>query len=505
MFVRKLRSRAGRIQIQVVEKVKRNNRVVKHLGTARNSLEEQQLIMLARQYIDEARIKSGVISFFDTRYTPSDLNQLLSRLRFHRALSSPTYHFFSYFYQKLGFNILDSICFQDLVIARIIHPVSKAKTREWLETNLNHHYSLAAVYRCMATAYVNQYQDNLEQQTIAFAKAHLSPVITVLFFDVTTLYYEAFDEDDFRKFGFSKDRRDNQPQIVVTLTVTSLGFPLHLKAFEGNKFEGHTMIPCIQEIRDTHHLDNFVVVADSAMVSKENMVSLELNHIQYIVGARLGNLSQTLFNQITTEVVRVDGSMKRFDFGEGRHLVVSYSGKRAIKDKSDREKQIKRAQYVLTHQSIITNRYKFLEKTGKNTWRLKYQNIEKAQKLEGLKGYITNASDLTDEEIVAKYAQLWQVEKSFRISKSDLKARPIFHTLKEKIEVHLSIVFAALAITCLVELRTKLSLQRIIELLDQIKEIVVEDLVSGESISKYTEGSQESRELLKLANITWVT
>ena len=145
MFVRKLRSRAGRIQIQVVEKVKRNNRVVKHLGTARNSLEEQQLTMLARQYIDEARIKSGVISFFDTRYTPSGLNQLLSRLRFHPALSSPTYRFFSYFYQQLGFNILDSICFQDLVIARIIHPVSKAKTREWLEVNLNHSYSLTGM------------------------------------------------------------------------------------------------------------------------------------------------------------------------------------------------------------------------------------------------------------------------------------------------------------------------------------------------------------------------
>ena len=357
----------------------------------------------------------------------------------------------------------------------------------------------------MVTAHINQYQDSLEKQAIAFVKNHLSPVITVLFFDVTTLYYEAFDEDDFRKFGFSKDRKDNQPQIVVTLTVTSLGFPLHLKVFDGNKFEGHTMIPCIQEVKDIHHLDNFVVVADSAMISKENMASLEQSHIQYIVGGRLGNLSQTLFNRITTEVKRVDGNMKRFDFGDGRYLVVSYSSKRAIKDKSDREKQIKQAQYVLTHQSVIANRYKFLEKTGKNTWRLKHQNIEKAQKLEGLKGYVTNADDLTNEEIVAKYAQLWQVEKSFRISKSDLKARPIFHTLREKIEVHLSIVFAALAITRLVELRTKLSLQRIIELLDQIKEIVVEDLVSGESISKYTEGSQESRELLKLANITWVT
>src|SRR3989339_1790093 len=127
----------------------------------------------------------------------------------------------------------------------------------------------------MVTAHINQYQDSLEKQAIAFVKNHLSPVITVLFFDVTTLYFEAFDEDGFRKCGFSKDHKSNQPQVTVTLTVTPTGFPLHLRSFSGNKFEGHTIIPCILDIRRKHNLNDFIVVADSAMVSSANIEELE--------------------------------------------------------------------------------------------------------------------------------------------------------------------------------------------------------------------------------------
>ena len=492
--------------MQVVEKANRSNRVVKHLGTAGNDLEVQQLIALARQFIDNARIKSGRISFFDTRYTQSETGVLLSRLAALAAYDSITFHFLHHFYRLIGFHRLADDCFRDLVIARIAHPVSKAKTREWLETKLGFRYSLTALYRGMERAYRLNYQPGLEQSVWDFVTQTSSPSISTLFFDVTTLYYEAFDEDDLRKCGYSKDRKDNQPQLIIGLTVTALGFPLHVKVFAGNKFEGHTMIPCIQELAARRQVKNFIVVADSAMVNAKNMDDLDNLGLKFIVGARLGNLPRRIFDRVIETIPRTEGSSSRFNLGKDRVLVVGYSGKRANKDRVDRNKQLARAESALANPAAVTKRYKFLKKTGAAGWELNQLNLDKAKQLEGLKGYIANAPRLTNEEVIDKYTALWQVEKSFRISKSDLKARPIFHTVREKIEAHISIVFASLAIARYVELTTGKSLRKALDLLDRIKEVVLKDPTNGEVFSKYTEADNpEIQTLLKQAKIGWVT
>lgn len=507
MFIRKLKSRNGNIQIQVVKKINRNNHLIKHLGTARNELEIGQLTTQAQNYIDEQRIKSGKVSFFDSRYTQSELEQLLSHISIVRTLDTVIYTFFSFFYHELGFSSLSNTCFQDLVIARIIHPVSKAKTRDWIEERLLHLYSLSKMYRCMETAYQLKYQEQLENLVWDFAVKTFAPAISVLFFDVTTLYYEAFDEDDVRKCGFSKDKKDNQPQLIIALTVTTQGFPIQVRVFPGNKFEGHTMVPCIQDLTTKHNLDKLIIVADSAMVSSTNMEQLEAEGLQYIVGARLGNISASLFERVVSQTPRVDGASARFSLGNGRIMVVGYTTKRANKDRADRNKQMRRAWYALQHPASIARRYKYLKKSGKTKqWEINQTNVEKAEKLEGLKGYVTNANNLSNEAIIAKYASLWQVEKSFRISKSDLKARPIFHTVREKIEAHVTIVFAALAISRYAEIATGQSIQRLVEHLDQVKEVILQDQVSGAVISKYTQTqNQETQKLLKLAKLSWVT
>lgn len=503
MFIRKIKSRNGNHQIQVVQKVGRNNQVVKHLGTARNELELKQLIDLAKNFIEEKRIESGRLSLFDNQYSQSETMQVLSRFHILKVLDSVAFDFLDHFYHLLSFDSLKNDCFRDLVIARIIFPASKAKTRDFLESKLNKRYSLSGLYRCMETSYRLEYQKILEDKVMVFAQS--GPAISVLFFDVTTLYYESFDEDDFRKCGFSKDNKANQPQLIVTLTVTADGFPLHLQVFPGNKFEGHLMLPCIKTTIENHHLKDFVVVADSAMVSKANMEELEKNNLSYIVGARLGNLPRSLWTQVVS-VAKVDGALERFSFGNDRFLIVSYDSKRASKDKSDREKQIKRATFVLNNPTVVGRRYKFLQKTDKEKWELNKIKIKKAEVMEGLKGYVTNAAHLTNEEVVKKYSSLWQVEKSFRISKSDLKARPIFHTVRGKIEAHLAIVFASLAMIKLVEKTSSQSIQKVLWLLDQVKEVVVEDTATKGRISKYSEiQNQETKDLLKIARLNWGT
>lgn len=510
MFVRRLKSKVGNIQIQVVEKVAGNNRVVKHIGTARNEIEKLELEQKAQQYLDEVRIDRGQISLFDNRYSASDLSRLVSQLRFLGSLATPTFQVLTHFYHLLGFDHLADPCFKDLVIARLVKPGSKAATREWLSHKLNHKYSLTAIYRRMKYIFDQHYQDRVEALVFNYLIQTADPTISVLFFDVTTLYYEAFDEDDLRKCGFSKDHKNNQPQLVVALTVNRQGFPLQLNVFPGNKFEGHTFVPCIKQLISKHQLKQFVVVADSAMISATNMEALIQEKIDFIVGARLGNLKQVLFDQIVVTVPLVDGAVRRFPFNHNQVLVVSYSTKRANKDRADRNKQIKRAEHALRSPSAIVNRYKYLQKTNQSksgsTWEINQEKVVKSVKLEGLKGYVTNAVDLTDEDIIGKYASLWHVEQSFRISKSDLRARPIFHTTQDKIEAHLTIVFAALAVAKLIEQTTGRSIKKILEILNQVEEAKFKDSISGESFSLFTQTTNpDLKRLLKLAKCRWVT
>lgn len=504
MFIRKLKNASGNTVFQVVKKVGRQNRVVKHLGTARNSLEENQLASFGQQYLDRDRLKEGRLSLFDNRYPQTDWEKFFERFTFTQALDSITYNFFKYFYRVLGLTNLKDDLFCDLVVARILWPVSKAKTRDFLEDNLGKVYSLTTLYRKMQLAIKENYQENIEKLLWSYL-AKQGETVSVLFFDVTTLYFETSDEDDFRRRGFSKDSKANQPQVTVTLTVTSTGFPLHLRSFTGNKFEGHTIIPCLLEIRKNHNLDDLVVVADSAMLSETNLEALEKNNLKFIVGARLSNLPSVLFKKVVAIVGKTDGATARFTLGDNRILVVSYSQKRAAKDRSDREKQLRRANFALTVPSAVGKHFKFLKKITARSFSLNEDLIEKSKQLEGLKGYITNQSNLTDEEIIGKYAQLWQVEKSFRMSKSDLRARPIFHTVKEKIEAHLLIVFTALAVIRLAEAKAQITCARILETLNPIKEIIIKDQLTGEEISKFVQPQKEAKPLLKLARINWVT
>ena len=477
--------------------------MVKHIGTAQSPLEFTRLKEQARTYIDQVRINAGIVSLFDSRFTPTELDNLLVRLRFTQALDTVTYRFLAFFYRTIGFDELNNPCFADLVIARIVEPASKRKTRDILEVRFGKRYSLSFLYRTLTHAARSKYRERIEQIVHTFLTTILHESLTVLFFDVTTLYFEAFDEDDTRKRGFSKDGKYNQPQIVVALMVTPSGMPLMVRLFEGNTFEGHTLLPCVEEIRHKLNPDNLIIVADSAMLSDNNITLLESKALQYIVGARLANIAATFLKTITTTISKTDGAHIRLSLSNGRILVVSYSAKRATKDRSERDKQIAKAKDLLQTPGKLTRRYKFLSSRNK-TYELNEKLIKKAELLEGLKGYITNVPSLSDEEIIQKYASLWRVEKAFRMSKSDLKARPIFHTLKESIEVHLLIVFTALIISRSIEIVTHQSIQQVITTLSRIKEIIVEDPSTGHTASKFTNLTPESQQLLNLTDV-WVT
>lgn len=301
-------------------------------------------------------------------------------------------------------------------------------------------------------------KETIEQQTMNFARKWYSFDFTLIFYNVTTLYFETFTEDELRRNGFSKDNKSQQPQILVGLMVTPEGFPIGYEVFSGNTFEGHTLIPSITSFIKKHKIENFTVVADAAMISTDNVQALRAEKINYIVGARLGNISADLLSTIDTQLSRTDGSTIRLQTNNG-YLICSFSKKRYSKDKYEMQKQIDKAQGLLDQPSKV-RKVKFL-KTNNSKLSLNEKLIEKTTRLLGVKGYYTDIPEtVTDNAtIISRYHDLYKIEQAFRVSKSDLKTRPFFHFKEEPIRLHVLICFMALAVSKHIEITTSLSIR----------------------------------------------
>jgi transposase len=293
-------------------------------------------------------------------------------------------------------------------------------------------------------------KEQVEQIVFNHTKKVLGGNIGVVFYDMTTLYFEASDEDDLRKSGFSKDGKHQHPQIFLGLLVASGGYVIGYDIYEGNTYEGDTLIPFIENISRKFKLNRPVVIADSGLLSKKNIEALENSGYEYILGARIKNEKDSVKQQILNHNYS-DGDILSISKDNNRRLLVSYSAKRAKKDAYNRERGLKRLEKKvktgkLTKSSINNRGYnKFLKLDGEINIGIDYSKIEQDKHWDGLKGYITNTK-LSDKEVLNNYKDLWHIERAFRMSKTDLRIRPIYHRLKDRIEAHICISFAAYAI-----------------------------------------------------------
>jgi transposase len=266
------------------------------------------------------------------------------------------------------------------------------------------------------------------------------------------LYFESADEDDLRKIGFSKDGKFQNPQIMLGLLVGQNGYPIGYDIFEGNTYEGHTLIPTLKSIQKKYGFDKPIVVADAGLLSKDNIEKLKAENYQFILGARIKNESEQMKKTLLDKAIDMeDGESLIIEKPDITKLVVNFSIKREKKDACNREKGIKKLTDKikfgkLTKASINNRGYnKFLSLTGEIEVKLNESKIQEDRKWDGLKGYITNTT-LQPNEIMENYRHLWQIEKAFRISKTDLKIRPIYHYRKKRIESHICIAFVAYTI-----------------------------------------------------------
>ncbi len=184
-------------------------------------------------------------------------------------------------------------------------------------------------------------QEKVQDISVHHTRKLLGGNIGVMFYDVTTLYFEADREDDMRKTGFSKEGRHKNPQIILGLLVSLNGYPLAYCIHEGNKYEGHTMMPVIEEFVSKYELDDFVIVADSGLMNEQNILDMEKNGYKYIIGAKIKNESNVI-KQWILEQKKIDRQMHEYDKGNGRRLLVGYTSDRAKKDAYSREKGIRR-------------------------------------------------------------------------------------------------------------------------------------------------------------------
>lgn len=470
MRVRVVPTASGKKAIQIVSKKYGRLTVHKHIGTYDTDEEKRQLLKKALDFISEI---SGQVSLLDvlSTFRPSEV-EITEQYRIF------LYQLLSAVYDKLGFGKYPDLLIKDLVIARIWAPSSKRETREVLSEDFGKHWKLLTIYRHLKVAIEAGLKDTFQKALVDFARDGLGDNLRLVFYDVTTLYFESATREGLKDFGFSKDHRPQETQVIIGLVVNNQGFPLYFDVFSGKTFEGHTFIPVIKNIKSLLQTTELVVIADAAMVSKDNIEKLDQEGIGFVVGARLANLPQGLIDSISSTLAATDGKITTETY-HGQRLICEYSSKRAAKDKSDRLKQLKRAHLVISIPSKVTSKFRFVKTEGRKPF-LNIELLAKAEKLEGIKGYLTNTG-LPEKTAIERYHDLWRIEKSFRITKSDLEARPIFHRLDETIKAHLVIVFAGLAITKYIELKSNMSIHKALKLAGKVLTQKVTNTATGET------------------------
>jgi Transposase DDE domain len=463
-YVRTVKTASGATAVQVVWSSRRGSRNIEHIGSAHDEAELEALKAAARERMaaGQAELDLGLDGLGPGKPLPitsSRMGHLVDAIeRAYRALGLE---------EAAGGDEV----FRQLVLARIIEPTSKQDSLRVLDEAGVRPVSYATLNRRLPAYAQEEWRQRLSAACAAHAK--LGPASLVLY-DVTTLYFETHQGDGFREPGFSKERR-LEPQITVGLLTDQAGFPLMLSAFEGDKGETKTMLPVIKAFMAAHQLPDVTVVADAGMISDANMKAIEGAEWSFILGMKIPDVPYVVDQwrrehpgqeipdgHVFTQPWPAGPKDKRRD----QVIYYQYRAGRARRTLHGIDEQVaKAAKAVAGLAPVKRNRFIALDGAVKSVNR---ELEEKARTLAGIKGYKTNLAATPDGEpvtadfVIGSYHELWRIEKSFRMSKHDLRARPVYHRKRESIDAHLSVVFAALAVTRFIEAGTGWSIKKFV-------------------------------------------
>jgi len=444
MFVRKKRNPSGVISIQVIDKSTGKYRVVKTIGSSSESKTIEELYRQGKRWISQ---HLGQIDIFEQWIKEQEEKQATEYWfsNVENILINGTGLILDNVFKLVGFDKITDPILKHLAIARLGRPLSKSATVDYLKSYFGEDIKLHKIYRYLDKLY-NTQQEQIQQISIEHTRKILGGNIGLLFYDVTTLYFETDQSDELRQAGFSKDGKHSQPQVVLGLLVSRDGYPLSYSLFNGSQYEGRTMLPVIDDLVQRFELKDFVIVADSGLMNKSNISLLDSGGYKYIIGARIKNESNDVKKWILSTEKR-DGEFNELK-KDNLRLIISYSTNRAKKDGYNRDKGVKRLQKSyksgsITKENINKRGYnKFLEISDNVKVVINQQTIKEDEKWDGLKGYITN-TNFTPKEVYDQYTGLWVVEKAFRVTKGTIEMRPMFHFTPRRIEAHVCICFVA--------------------------------------------------------------
>ena len=443
--MRRKRNRSGSITVVVVDKSKGKYREIKVFGTSKDPAEVDRYALEASRWISGFGGQQE-LDFSESARALAGVKGALALVE-RTTLDAPQ-AILNRVYDRIGFNAIGDDILRHLAIARVCQPMSKTATVEYLKSYFDEDVKLHKIYRYMDKLHGTQ-REKVQRISVAHTMDVLGGRIGLVFYDVTTLYFESAPDpsDELRQDGFSKDGKTSESQIVLGLLVSEDGYPLSYSVFNGKQYEGYTMIPVIDDFVRRFNLTDFIVVADSGLMSGANVSLLESAGYKYILGARIRSESPEV-KEWLLGIDRVDGHCAEYEKEAGRRLVVSYSEARARKNARSREKGVARLQKAyargtLTKDKVNKRGYnKFLDISKDIAVSINYGKIEEDARWDSLKGYITNTS-LAPEEVIRQYHGLWVVERAFRIGKSNLEMRPMFHFTPKRIEAHICICFVA--------------------------------------------------------------
>jgi transposase len=475
MFVRTKKKSSGKTAVQIVESQRSGasvvQSVVRYVGQAETKEQLEELVKLADAIIGELMHERSQpylpgINPETINTTTKDLHLESEKakkfevdvrnLREEQRVITGIHEVFGKLYETLGFDRIlpeaDEVL-RSSVLARIANPTSKLRTAAYLEEDYGIKLSVDRIYRMMNK--LAKKEEAIKKLVGDTTLSLFQEPVNILFFDVTTLYFESFVTDDLRHPGYSKDNKFKEGQVVLSLVTTRDGMPITYDLFPGNTYEGHTLITMIESLEKRFEIANIILVADRAMFNEENLKLMESKKIKYIVAAKLRSLPEKKKKEILGSKlyapVTVEQELhwvKDFEHKE-RRLVVSFNSSRARKDSFDRQrlidrlmKKVKDDKVKLT--DVIQNRgtNKFL-KVESGCASIDEEKIQIDKDWDGIHGVITNIEDQASQEILSRYRGLWQIEEAFRINKHDLRMRPIYHWSKDRIRAHIALCFLA--------------------------------------------------------------
>jgi len=507
MFVRKKKNKSGVISIQIIDKSRGKYKVCKTVGSSAETTEIERLFEQAHHLIPQI---TGQQSFhFNAQKEKEFEDAVFDSIKDFKLVGPELV--LGKFFDEIGFGAVKDDLFRHMVITRLVYPVSKLKTIDYLCKYKGIIVERNKIYRYLDKLN-NTHKEQIQQISYNHTLTVLNKGLTVVFYDVTTLYFEIQDEDDLRKTGFSKEGKHQHPQILLGLLVSISGYPLAYEIFEGNKFEGHTMLPVIEAFKNKYQLENLVVIADAGLLSNPNVQQLQGKNYKYILGARIKNESSFIRQQILSLSLS-NGESVIIPKDEQTKIIVSYSTTRAKKDEQNRKKGLQKLEKAvaggkLSKKNIHNRGYnKYLKLEGDVSITIDYAKYKADAAWDGLKGYLTN-TDLSKDDVIQNYRHLWMIEKAFRISKTDLRIRPVYHRLKHRIEAHICIAFCAYKIYKELERQlslkqSKLSVEKTIDILKTIYALSIRTPYSKTMKTRFIIKNEEQKILLDLFEVNF--